>query len=177
MTNQGWKSIIVSNYDRESLHISRILRTAYDNLPEEIKLETRRLNDHAMEFENDSKILCLSHSNLIGKGTRQDVIIFDEPAFYRNNDFENHYKAVWPMTSIGGKMFLVSSPNGKKGFFYELYKKALFNQDSNYFVYAPSYLENHEYSSERMHLLNESLSHRGLLQEYLGEFLEPYDGM
>jgi len=176
ITHEQWKAIIVSNWDRCSLYVSSILRTAYDNLPPEIKLETETFNDHELTLENDSCIRCLSHSNLLGKGTRQDVIIFDEPAFYRNNDLEAHYKAVFPMTSDGGKMFLVSTPNGKQGYFYELYKTALLSKDSRFYVYAPSYLESHEYSSERMHLLDESLGHRGLLQEYLGEFreIEPY---
>lgn len=176
MTNTAWKAIIVSNYDRESLYFSRIIKLAYQNLPEDIKLETEKHNDHEISFENESKILCLSHSNLIGKGTKQDVIIFDECAFYRNNDFENHYKAVFPMTCDGGKMFLISTPNGNQGLFHDLYKKAVLNQ-SNYYAYAPSYLEFHEYSSERLHILQENLSQRGVLMEYMGEFLEPYTGM
>lgn len=177
MTHQHWKALIVSNYDRESLYISSILRTAYDNLPEEIKLPIQIHNDHELTFETESTILCLSHSNLLGRGTRQDAIIFDEPAFYRNKDFENHYKAVFPMTCNGGKMFLISTPNGDQNYFYELYKAAVFNQESNYYAYAPSYLEHYDYSSERMYILSENLGSRGLRQEYLADFVEPYMGM
>lgn len=160
LTIPGWKAIIISNNELASSCISNILRTAYNNLPDYVKLKTRINNEHEITFENDSRILYLSHGSLIGKGSNQNAIIFDECAFYR--DFKNHYRTVLPMIHNGGKMILVSTPNGDQNYFYELYKNAVLGQES-YYVYSPSYLEFHE-CSERMKFLNESLS---LLQEYL----------
>lgn len=168
MTNEKFKTLIISNTERiDTLPLLKIIRYACDNLPEEIKLKAIKHNDHELTLENDSTIKCLSRSHFPQPSLSQNVIIFEEPAFY--SDFENIYNSILPcIEPTNGQIFLVSNVN-KQGYFYDIYKNAVLNQNA-YYAYAPCSLEFH--SNSELTRYERILGHKNFVQEYLGEFLD-----
>jgi hypothetical protein len=73
-------------------------------------------NIQTLVLENESRIVALPASASGIRGYSCQLVIIDEAAFVPDEIFT----AVEPMTMVtGGSLLLASSPNGKRGFFYE----------------------------------------------------------
>lgn len=69
-----------------------------------------------IEFPNGSRIVSLSGNPLTVRGfSGPRLVILDEAAFVDDELFH----AVTPMLSSGGRMICMTTPNGKRGFFWE----------------------------------------------------------
>ena len=82
------------------------------------RLKVRLKIDNALssELENGSRIISLPGDAAAIRGFSPDMVIFDEAAFCS----DDVYNAVRPMLSVSrGRLFLISTPNGQRGFFYE----------------------------------------------------------
>jgi len=80
-------------------------------------------NTQAIEFSNGSMIKAVPTSDDAGRSEALSLLIVDEAAFIRN--FDELWKGLYPTLSTGGRVIVVSTPNGTGGQYYELYHRAV----------------------------------------------------
>ena len=81
-----------------------------------LKVKLKIDNALSSELDNGSRILSLPGDAASIRGFSPDLVIYDEAAFCSDET----YNAVRPMLSVSrGRLFLISTPNGRRGFFYE----------------------------------------------------------
>lgn len=74
-----------------------------------------------VEFANGSRIVALPGNPATVRGYAADLVILDEAAFIEDDLFN----AVVPMTATtGGRLFLLSTPNGQSGVFWTIWTDA-----------------------------------------------------
>jgi hypothetical protein len=167
LTKIDFRCAFISKYDSMSRAVKeRIINPTLD-LMSYLKPDIKRSNSHLLEFEHGSRIDFRCASNLCGCGVRTDLFIFDEAAFIGKMD--ELYAAIYPCASMGGKIFLVSTPNRPREFFYKTYEAAMKGKNK-YKVYAPSCFEHPNYTPEKIALLKGYLGEKGWKQECLAEF-------
>lgn len=95
-----------------------------------------------LEFINGSELHCYaSHPDTL-RSTSPTILLIDESAFVPNG--AEMYKASAVATSTGGKIYLISTPNGMDELVYKIYTDSL-NGDNNYkivlahWVFDPRY--------------------------------------
>jgi hypothetical protein len=83
-------------------------------------------NKTSLELPNGARIVALpAKGDNIRGYTNPRLIIIDEAAFVPDLD----YKAIRPMLSHGARLIVMSTPFGKRGWFYERWIKAPNNED------------------------------------------------
>ena len=106
--------VVVSAAARQSGFLFRKCRQFYDAVPSMPRL----IHDTAdiLEFENRSQILALPADPRTIRGiSNASAVIVDEAGFADDELLE----AVEPMLSVsGGPLWLLSTPNGRRGFFF-----------------------------------------------------------
>ena len=121
-----------------------------------------------LELKNGSKILCRPVGDT-GDGMRgysATMLILDEAAFIPNRAWE----AIEPTISVTkGRTILLSTPQGKRGFFY----KASINQ--NYTQIQVSARDCPRHSKKFLDQKQNEMSPVAFATEYLGEFIDDYN--
>jgi len=75
-------------------------------------------NKLSLELQNGARVVALpARGETIRGYTNPRIIIMDEAAFVGDDD----YRSIRPMLSHGAKLILMSTPFGKRGFFYEIW--------------------------------------------------------
>lgn len=123
---------------------------------------------HFMELKNGSKIICkaIGDTGAGMRGPTATMIIIDEAAFVP----DRAWIAIEPIISVSkGRTVLLSTPQGKKGFFYE----ASINPD--YFVKIVSARNCPRHTKEFLDKKEAELSPVAFATEYLGEFIDDYN--
>jgi len=159
--------LVVSSTQRQSdILYSRIRRFAHAiGLDMELLMDTRE----TLKFKNNSEIHSLpaGRTGETIRGFSPTLLILEEAAFIPDIVFE----AVEPgLAHTGGKMWMISTPFGKKGFFYESFKKEYF---SRYHFPASKYKDC--YAKGWLERKKEELTDMTYLQEYEAEFLSESD--
>lgn len=100
---------------RQSTELFRKVMQSFRALPEQMKI--LKLTETVVEFQNGARIVCLPEAEATIRGySAPHTVIIDEAAFCS----KTLYAAVRPMLAVSqGRLILVSSPNGRQGFFYE----------------------------------------------------------
>ncbi len=161
--------LINTKTDREAVYISRIVRKMISELPDFLKPELTKENDHTLQFSHDSSMRF--HTSQQCCGIAVNILYIDEPAFIQ--DMDSHWKAMWPTLSAGGKTIAVSTPNGTRGWFYETYQKAK-NSENQWHVFKAEYTQHPDYSNEEwVKRTKNNLGEKFWRQEVLQEFFEP----
>jgi hypothetical protein len=114
LARPGSVTLLVSPSDRQS---GELFRKVVDYL-ERVPGAPRRSEDNArsLKLGNGSRILALPSSADTIRGYTPDLVIGDEAAFFESDAV---YAAVRPMLIVsGGRLVLLSTPNGKRGFFH-----------------------------------------------------------
>ena len=108
-----------ANFSRQLSLLSRV-KFIYDHLPEELKVECKLKQKPAcFEFPKmHSSIYGLSQDSEALRMYTATTVFWDEAAFHDHAHMA--YAAVKPTIDGGGKMCLVSTPNGKFGLFHDL---------------------------------------------------------
>ncbi len=92
-------------------------------------------NQTELNLKNRCFIKCFPPTDAI-RGEALDVVFIDEGAFIEDNVF---YDSIEPTTSkTGGKIIIGSTPNGQKGYFFELFdpfEKAKTHEYTRYWFY------------------------------------------
>jgi len=115
---RGTKVIIVSRSLRQSTELFRIITDFYTRLEEPIR---KRLTKGELLLNNTSRIVCLPCKEETIRGFSSiSLLILDEAARVP----DDLYRAVRPMLAVSnGRLICLSTPQGKRGFFYESWVK------------------------------------------------------
>jgi len=178
--NAGVSVLIISATERQATELFlKVLNYLEDNYKHMIRGGKDRPTKHIIKLKNNSIIRCLP-TGLSGTGIRGFTInrlTADEASFIP----DSVWGAVTPMLlTTGGDIALLSTPHGKRGYFYECYNSKDFK---TFHVKSEEVIKNRkispswtEFQRERAinHLEKEKgrMSSSEYAQEYCGEFIE-----
>lgn len=156
--------IIVSPSERQSKEMMIKIKEFYHADPDKIELDGQASKTE-VKFKNGSRIVALPANIKTIRGySAPKWVIFDEAAMCP----DEVYKGVRPMlaTTPGSKLFLISTPKGKRGFFYDEWKDG--KQWKKMHVKASQIKR---ISAEFLEEERRSLGEKWFQQEYEGAFL------
>ena len=101
------------------------IKEIYNNLPDFLKQEVVRNTKDHFRLANGSYIFTASMCARSVHGKTVDLLLFDEAAFTRDNDFEEFILSVFPTQASrpDSQMIMISTPHGNNQF-YEIYNRA-----------------------------------------------------
>lgn len=157
------------------LLFEKTLAYLYDNYKKEIKRGKNRPTKHKVMLKNGSVIHCLP-AGLTGNNIRGytiNILIADEAAFIP----EEVWTAMTPSLAMtGGKVWLLSTPHGREGYYYKCFQNPKF---SKFHVRTPDVLDYPNRTKIQKEDLREHLTEAKknktrieFAQEYLGEFID-----
>jgi len=76
-------------------------------------------NKQMIQFNHGSQIKAIPTSEDAGRSEALSLLIVDEAAFVRN--FDTIWTGIYPTISTGGRVIILSTPNGAGGQYYKLY--------------------------------------------------------
>ena len=79
-------------------------------------------NKQLIQFNHGSQIKAIPTSEDAGRSEALSLLIVDEAAFVRN--FDTIWTGIYPTISTGGRVIILSTPNGAGGQYYKLYADA-----------------------------------------------------
>jgi hypothetical protein len=99
------------------------VKTMIRNLPPWLVLpQIVTNNKQLLEFSHGSSIKAIPTSEDAGRSEALSLLIVDEAAFVRN--FDELWMGLYPTISTGGRVVILSTPNGVGGQYHELYTNA-----------------------------------------------------
>jgi hypothetical protein len=100
---------------KQCLELFRTIKIAHSKLPlaHMITRETAQI----LQLANGARIICVSASESSSRGWRATLILADEAARIDDEIFTS----LIPSLVAKGQLILVTTPNGARGFFYEIY--------------------------------------------------------
>ena len=102
--------------------ISKV-KTMIKSLPKWLVLpQITANNKQLIEFSHGSTIKAIPTSDDAGRSEALSLLIIDEAAFVRN--FDELWMGLYPTISTGGRVIILSTPNGVGGQYYKLYTDA-----------------------------------------------------
>ena len=118
----GQTVLMFSKGQREASELMEKARHVYDVLPDVWRAELTARNDSELATAT-GRILAFPSTEDAGRGWTADLIIADEAAFhpYAARNYQSYRPA---SLDKGGQMLMVSTANGKAGFFHEMYQSA-----------------------------------------------------
>lgn len=174
VSNPKKSIMIISAVERQAyLLFSKVLAYIHDNHRKQIKTGRDRPTKSELKLKNGSIIRCLP-TGLDGLGIRGytvDLLIADEAAFIP--------QAVWPaltpmLATTGGTMIFLSTPFGRRGYFYECF----FDDRFTKFHINAEDVANSRSEPQRSNMLahqeaeKKRMTKMQYAQEYLGEFVD-----
>lgn len=143
--------------------------------PEEL-VKSKNGKDYIIELVNGSKLIFFSveQTHTI-RGFTLDYLIFDEVSHSREYTPEGehlYYNIISPLLDAKGKKeIFISTPNGKQGFFYDLYQRAISGQ-RGYVYYKVSVYDDETKTPEWIEEKKAGYPELAWKQEYECEFLD-----
>jgi len=137
---------ILANKDAKSMSILNDVKTAFEHLPDWMKLGCIEWNAHTIKFENGSKIFASATSKDAIAGEAVSFLYIDECALIPENLAQEFYKANYPTISKGEKLVITSTARGVGNLFHSLWKGAI-DKTNTYVPIRVDYWEVPEYSS------------------------------
>ena len=162
--------VFLTRTDREAIMLNRMMRRMIDYLPDDYQVKPDICNDHHIHFNDTNSEIHFWKVDAY-KAKRITHLYIDEAAFIP--DMKEHWKAIYPCISLGGKVTVSSTPNGAYGWYWEVFRDALLKKNDFYPVRL-NYLDHPDYSNldwERQML--RSLGFRGFIQEVAATFMLP----
>lgn len=180
LKNKDKNILIIASVERQALLLfEKTLAAIFEKGKDKIKKGKDKPTKHKLSLTNGSTIYCLP-TGISGHGIRGytiDLLIADEAAFIP----DDVWTAVVPMLlTTGGDIILLSTPFGKRGFFYECFEDDTFTK---FHISSEEVILKREFSDEwnstqrekaLQHLEQKQklLSKVEYAQEYLGEFVD-----
>ena len=178
--NDKFSILIISSTERQSEELfQKCINYIHAKAPRLIKTGKDKPTKHIINLLNGSIIRCLP-TGLAGSGIRGytiNLLIADEAAFID----DMVWSAVTPMLmTTGGSIWLVSTPNGRSGYFYDRYKDPnfkVFHVNSEQVIQERPISETwteQQRQGALIHLEAEkkTMTQKQYAQEYLGQFVE-----
>jgi hypothetical protein len=111
-------AVVVAVAQRQALEMIRVCRTIYSNLGRPIRAEAE--NKLSLELANGSRILSIPSTEATVRGlSKVGLLIMDEASRIP----DELYAAVLPFLAVSnGKLALLSTPFGRRGFFFDAYQ-------------------------------------------------------
>jgi hypothetical protein len=160
--------VIATKQDTAKTLISRV-QFAFDNLPIWLKNPCIENNKLSLKFKNGSGIKATTSAKDTGRSLSNSILVIDEAAFVKNA--AEIWTASQGSTSTGGKVIIISTPNGVGNLFHKLYTEAEGNAND----FNPIKLDwrvhpdrNEEWRRRQEEILG---SARSAQQEYDAEFI------
>lgn len=116
--------VIISATKPQAIKVMRRIKQCFADLPEEIRPEFKVDQAQEVILPNNVRIISLSSNPNAARGWT-GITFLDEFAMHTETESEELYKAVYPSTTKGGRIIIVSTPAGNKGMFYKLAKFSL----------------------------------------------------
>ena len=160
-------NVIMSNSDKESKHISHMIKKIYDCLPEFITYNRKIDFKGGLLFSSTNSKILFVDTEVFSLGSITNLYI-DDAAFI--NGMQNRWELIYPTLSNGAKCCIMSTPNGKNNWFCSVYTNAGYNA---FRVFNCSYKEHPDYNDgEWAFNMKEALGEVGWRQEVLCEFFD-----
>jgi len=124
-------------------------------------------NKQLLQFSHGSSIKAIPTSDDAGRSEALSLLIIDEAAFVKN--FDSLWMGLYPTISTGGRVIILSTPNGVGGQYYKLYTDA--EAGLNEFQSIRLQWDVHpERDQDWFDETTKNLSARQISQEYLCDF-------
>jgi hypothetical protein len=115
---------ILSNKEASAKSLMKDIKTAYLEMPDFLKPGADKWDQTVLGFDNGSTIMGGTTSEDSFRGETLSLLALDEFAHVPQEVAENFFTAAFPTVSTGGRMIMVSTPNGSVGRFYETFVNA-----------------------------------------------------
>jgi hypothetical protein len=144
------------------------VKTMIKSLPKWLMLpEIVANNKQLIQFSHGSQIKAIPTSEDAGRSEALSLLIVDEAAFVRN--FDTIWTGIYPTISTGGRVIILSTPNGAGGQYYKLYTEA--EAGLNEFNSMKLMWDMHpERDDDWFEKTTNNMSQRQISQEYLCDF-------
>lgn len=162
--------LIASKNQTHAMEIASRVKFAYEELPNWIKCGLVFYNQHKVEFDNGSRVICEATTDKTGRGGSFTKIYLDELAFISPRIQTKLWASLKPALSTGGSAIISSTPNGDTDLFANLWRGAMSGVNS----FVPFTVHWREHPERGDEYWNEMVSDLGLLvtrQEVGCEFL------
>ncbi|MEM0445568.1 MAG: terminase family protein [Nitrososphaerota archaeon] len=174
LLNPGSLTLLISYSQRQSLELFRKVKTVLGALERaslswggEVYRSVKVSSESKTQLElgNASRIVSLPNNPDAIRGYRADSVYIDEAGMFRD-DFEVKSAVIPSTVGRGGRLSLVSTPKGRRGWFYEAWTGGAFSR------HTAHYSEARHITSEELERLRKTLTELEWLQEMEHEFLD-----
>jgi len=124
-------------------------------------------NKQLLQFSNGSTVKAIPTSDDAGRSEALSLLIVDEAAFVKN--FDSLWMGLYPTISTGGRVIILSTPNGVGGQYHKLYTDAEAGLNEFKSIKLP-WDVHPERDDEWFEETTKNLSDRQIAQEYLCDF-------
>ena len=142
---QNYLTLLISFSMRQSLELFRKVKD-YIKKFEDVAIRhegvvyrlTARVSETktSVEYANGSRIISLPNNPDGIRGYRADMVYVDEAAMFKN-DFEVKSAILPTLVAREGRLTLVSTPKGARGWFYEAWNSEVFSRHRVHYSMAP----------------------------------------
>lgn len=144
------------------------VKTMIRSLPKWLLLpEIVANNKQLIQFSHGSQIKAIPTSEDAGRSEALSLLIVDEAAFVRN--FDTIWTGIYPTISTGGRVIILSTPNGAGGQYYKLYTQAESGLNEFNAIKLP-WDVHPERDEEWFQKTTSNMSKRQIAQEFLCDF-------
>jgi len=144
------------------------VKTMIRSLPKWLMLpEIVANNKQMIQFSHGSQIKAIPTSEDAGRSEALSLLIVDEAAFVRN--FDTIWTGIYPTISTGGRVIILSTPNGVGGQYHKLYVDAAAGLNEFNAINLP-WDVHPERGEDWFNLTTKNMSKRQIAQEYLCDF-------
>lgn len=160
--------MILSKSDREAIASGEIVKRALIELPEWMKPEMEKNNDHQKLF-TDTGCKMFFYTPEAARGRSITYLILDEAAFIQN--MEKYWKAMFPTLSGGGHCIAISTVNGVGNWYYDMFTGSQ-KGENDFNIIELDYVEHPDYDdADWVKQTRAQLGEKGWRQEVLRDFL------
>jgi len=160
--------MVLSKSDREAIAAGEIVKRGLIELPNWMRPEMDKNNDHQKLF-NETGCKLFFYTPEAARGRSITYLVLDEAAFIPQ--MEKHWKAMFPTISTGGHCITISTVNGVGNWYYDTFQAAK-KKENDFHVIELDYWEHPEYNdSNWVKATRAQLGEKGWLQEVMRDFL------
>lgn len=116
--------IICSPSLRQSNNVMNYLQNFLRKLKQKIDVNILNENQSHVQFKNGGQIYSLPNSPETIVGLKADLLILDEFAKFMNDSDKQIIDALMPTLSRGGELWLISTPYGERGLYWQIWSDA-----------------------------------------------------
>lgn len=165
------KVLVVSKGDREATGFLALIKHAYDYLPDFLRVELTKRNEHVMETITGCTVSC--YTPKAGVSFSCKLIVIDEAA-HIEQDMHKVWGKIYPVISAGGSCWVISTCNGVVGhgeWYYKTWTKAAAGE-SFFFPLDVAHTEHPDYSRPEWEAeTRANIGDVEFRQQYLREFM------